>query len=88
MYLCVSENHAEGGETMTRTNTELLEERIAQKGLKKRYIAEQVGLSRQGLNNCIKNKAEFRATHMAILCDLLDIDVHEKEAIFFARERE
>ena len=73
---------------MTRSNTELLEKRIAQAGLKKQYIAERIGLSRQHLNNCIHNRAEFRATQMAILCDLLSIDIQEKEAIFFARGRE
>lgn len=73
---------------MTRTNTELLEKRIAQTGLKKCYIAERIGLSRQHLNNCINNRAEFRANQMAILCDLLNIDIHEKEAIFFAKGRE
>lgn len=68
------------------TNTEMLEEKILQSGKKKGFLAEKVGLSTQGFRNCIKNKAEFKARQIQILCDELGIaDLEEKQAIFFAK---
>ena len=67
------------------TNTELLEQKIAESGKKKVYLAEKVGLSPQGFRNCCSNKSEFRASHIQILCDELNIDLKERQAIFFAK---
>ena len=67
------------------TNTELLERKIAESGKKKGYLAEKCGLSRTGFNNCVKNRAEFKTSHVKILCYELNItDLAEKEAIFYA----
>ena len=66
-------------------NQKLLEEKIAQSGKKKSYLAQKVGLSRAGFRNCCINKSEFRTSHIQILCEELGItDLHEKQAIFFA----
>lgn len=70
------------------TNKKLLEEYISRSGLKKGFLAEQIGLSNQGFRNCLNNRAEFRASHIRILCDLLKLDATLKEAIFFANVRE
>ena len=68
------------------TNTDLLEEKIAQSGKKKIYLAEKLGVTPQGLRNLIKNKTEFKARHIQILCDELGITTaKDKEAIFFAK---
>lgn len=68
------------------TNTALLEEKIAQSGLKKTFLAEKVGLSLAGFRNCCTNVAEFKSTQIQILCKLLNItSLREKEAIFFAQ---
>lgn len=73
-----------GSEKMT--NTELLEEKIKESGKKKGYLAEKCGLSSAGFRNCIINKAEFRISHVDILCVELGItNLKEKEAIFFAQ---
>ena len=67
------------------TNTELLEQKITESGKKKGYLADKCGLSRTGFNNCIKNRAEFKTSHVKILCYELNItDLAEKEAIFYA----
>lgn len=67
------------------TDTKKLEEVIQASGLKKAHIAEKIGLTPAGLRNCITNRAEFRASHIAALCEILQIyDPVEKEAIFFA----
>ena len=66
------------------TNTELLEKKIAQSGLKKSYIAKSIGLSPYGLTLKIQNTNEFKASEIAKLCILLGIDdLEERSAIFF-----
>lgn len=67
------------------TNKELLEQKIAASGKKKGYLAHKCGLSRQGFLNCVKGDAEFKTSHIKILCEELNIlKLEEKEAIFFA----
>lgn len=67
------------------TNKELLEKAIEAKGLKKRFLAQAIGLTPAGFYNCLNNRAEFKASQINTLCDLLGIkDLAEKEAIFFA----
>lgn len=67
------------------TNTVLLEKKIETSGLKKIYLAKRVGLSLVGFRNCCVNKAEFKASQIQILCDVLKIEsLEEKQKIFFA----
>ena len=67
------------------TNTELLELKIKESGKKKCYLADKLELSGAGFRNCVKNKAQFTAKHIGILCDELNItSLKEKEQIFFA----
>lgn len=66
------------------TDTALLEQAIKDSGLKKSYIAQQVGLSRAGLCNCINNRSEFKASQINALCNLLSIDLAQRNRIFFA----
>lgn len=66
------------------TNTKMLEKAIKDSGYKKGFIAEQVGLSRAGLCNCINNRAEFKASQINTLCTLLNLDQTQRSAIFFA----
>jgi len=66
-------------------NTKLLNQLIQDSGLKKVFIADKVGLSPVGLHNCITGKAEFKASQINIMCDILGIkDLNLKEAVFFA----
>lgn len=67
------------------TNTALLEKAIKDSGLKKLFLAEKIGLTPAGFYNCLNNRAEFKASQINTLCDLLGItDLATKEAIFFA----
>lgn len=69
------------------TNTKLLNEKIVESGLKRKFIAEKLGLSTYGLQRKIENISEFKASEISILCDVLDIKVAtEKEKIFFANK--
>lgn len=65
------------------TNSELLKQRMEESGYKITFIAEKCGLTYQGFLNKVKNKAEFKASEIQSLCDLLGIDKDEKEVIFF-----
>lgn len=68
------------------TNTKLLENEIVRSGKKKSYLAEKVGLSKAGFRNCMVNKAEFKASHIAILIEELKItDFAKVRAIFFTK---
>lgn len=67
------------------TNTPMLLDRIKRSGLRKGYIADQMGLSPGALANKIANRSEFKASEIETLCSLLGIEsMEEKEAIFFA----
>ena len=68
------------------TNTELLEEKIQASGKKKSYLARRCNLSRAGFRNCQINRAEFKTSHIEILCEELGITtLREKDAVFFAK---
>ncbi len=68
------------------TDTLKLRERIMQSGLKYKYIAEQMGLTRYGLMQKINNQYDFKSSEIAMLCDILRIEsLDEKEKIFFAQ---
>ena len=66
------------------TNTKMLEKAIQDCGLKKRFIAEKLGVSRSGLVNLINNRAEFRAKQILTLCNLLHLTEAQRDQIFFA----
>lgn len=67
------------------TDTTKLNRIIEQSGLKKRFIAETMGLSPYGLSLKINNINEFKTGEIERLCDILRIeDVNDRDAIFFA----
>lgn len=68
-------------------NTELLNQKIKDSGLKKEYIAEKCGLTRAGFYKKATNVSEFTTGEVTVLCKLLSITkLSEKETIFFASE--
>lgn len=68
------------------TNTKLLNEIILKSGLKKRWIADKMGLSPYGLTLKINNSSHFNAKEIQTLCKLLGItSLKDKERIFFAQ---
>ena len=67
------------------TNSKLLQKKIDESGLKKGFIAENLGISTAWLKKKVNGKAHFKAYEIQILCDLLGIvDLEEKDEIFFA----
>ena len=67
------------------TNTALLEKKIADSGLKKGFIAKELGMATHSLANKITGRTEFVASEIKDLCVVLNItDLKEKNNIFFA----
>lgn len=66
------------------TNTKLLRKYINASGYKLQYIAKQLDITYAGLLKKINNETEFKASEIQILCDLLNINVEDRENIFFA----
>lgn len=69
------------------TRTKEVEALIQAKGLKKKFVAEQLGLSPWGFQLKLNNKNEFFSSEISKLCEILGIDdLEEKERLFFADE--
>lgn len=65
-------------------NTEALEKKIRDQGIKKVFLAEKLGITSFGLSKKINNVNEFKASEIQTLCELLNItSLKEKESIFF-----
>ena len=67
-----------------RVNTQLLEQKINESGLKQNYIIDQIGISAQAFGKKKNNLTPFRVAEAYVICDLLHIDKEEKAKIFFA----
>ena len=71
------------------TNTDMLEKLIRDRGLKKGFIAEKLGISPYWFTQKARNQASFTADEIAILCGILNIkSLKQKEQIFFANKVE
>ena len=67
------------------TNVVLLNQLIKKSGLKRCWIAEQLGLSYFGFQKKVNNENQFKASEIKKLCELLNIaSLKEGENIFFA----
>lgn len=67
------------------TNPSVLEEKIRSCGMKKSWIAKQLGISPTCLWKKMRGDREFKASEMQTLCDLLGIKTMDEMAkIFFA----
>lgn len=68
------------------TNTALLESIIADRGLKKNYIAKMLGVTPETLIRKIKNASDFKASEIDKMCQILAIDdLKIRDAVFFAQ---
>ena len=67
------------------TNTVLLNQKIADSGIKKAKIAAALGVTYGALWQKVNNKRDFKASEIQKLCSLLGIEtLQQKEEIFFA----
>ena len=66
------------------TDTKRLNELIRTAGLKKSYIAKEMGLSVKGLWMKITNRTDFKSGEIKKLAELLGMTNEIRDAIFFA----
>lgn len=65
-------------------NTEMLNELIDASGLKREYIAQRIGISRQALYSKILGETQFTIKEVAILSEVLGITrLTDRDRIFF-----
>lgn len=64
------------------TNRKLLEQTIQNSGIKMSHIADQLGISRAGLNNKISGKSEFKVSELLQMQRLLNLDDATTRDIF------
>lgn len=69
---------------MFKINSEELRKEIGKKGLKLKYVADKLNLSPYGLALKIDNVNEFKNSEILILSNVLELDLKQKEKIFFA----
>lgn len=66
-----------------RVNSDLLDRKIEESGLKVSFIIDKLGLSHNGFYKKKNGITPFRASEVYVLCDLLKItDEGEKKLIF------
>ena len=71
------------------TNTTLLKEKIAERGVKLGFLVERLNTSYHWLKQKIENKRDFKAWEIIVLCEVLEItDIKERDRIFFAKNVE
>lgn len=67
------------------TDIKKLNDIIKESGLKKTYIAEQLGISKASFSAKVNGKGEFNVREVIVLCKILGIrSLQEKEDIFFS----
>lgn len=65
------------------TNVTLLRQKIDDSGLKMAYIAEQLGMTPQGLYKKLKDGSDWLFSQVMIIKKLLQLSDDEVNAIFF-----
>lgn len=65
-------------------NAELLNSLIIDKKISKAALAEELGLTRQGLYNKLNGEREFVGSEIKKLSAVLDLSDDERNAIFFS----
>ncbi len=63
-------------------DTKLLNDAIDKSGLKKEWIANQLGITRAALFEKINNKREFKASEVAKISKILSLTNQKRDIIF------
>ena len=70
------------------TDTKRLRQKIEESGIKYTFIAEKLGLTKQGLSRKLEDGTDFKVPQMFILKDILRLSAKEAREIFFAEDVE
>lgn len=58
--------------------------RIREYGYTQKTLADAIGMSVSQLNQCLKNKSNFKHKTILAICEVLDIQIGEIGAFFYA----
>lgn len=67
------------------TNSALFCKKVVDSGVKFSFIAEKIGMTRQGLSKKLKDNSDFKAYQMLIIADILHLSDEDRDAIFYAQ---
>lgn len=67
------------------TNVTLLRAKITESGLKLLYIAEQLGMTPQGLSVKLKDGTDWKSSQIVVMKKLLNLTDDEVNRIFLAQ---
>ena len=67
------------------TDTERLNRKIKDSGIKKNWISEKCGMSYNSFLNKLNNKTDFTAPEISTLKDVLGLSPQEVNDIFFSQ---
>lgn len=67
------------------TNAEMLRKKMEESGVSYTFLADKLGISRQGLYNKIDNKSEFKASEISIATEVLHLTRKERDEIFLTK---
>lgn len=67
------------------TDTERLNQKIKDSGIKKNWISEKCGMSYNSFLNKLNNKTDFTAPEISTLKDVLGLSPQEVNDIFFSQ---
>lgn len=65
------------------TNTELFRKKVEEKGITFKFLASQIGITREALYNKMNNETEFKASEIAAIANVLQLTSKERDEIFF-----
>lgn len=65
------------------TNTVRLKETINQRGISITFIANTIGITREGLYNKLNGETEFKGSEIAKISKILRLTNKERDDIFF-----
>lgn len=70
------------------TDSNLLNEEIADSGITITAIARKLGITREGLYKKINNETEFKASEILSMQKILNLTNKKRDSIFFAKKVE
>lgn len=65
-------------------NSKLLESRIKDSGIKKKVLADKMGINQKTLYSKIVGATEFKVSEIEVICRLLALSNNDRDKIFFS----
>lgn len=70
------------------TNSKLLSDEISNSGMTVTFIAQKIGITREGFYKKLNNSTEFKASEIVALQSILRLSNNRRDEIFFANKVE